>query len=350
MLAIRVLVVDDSAFMRKIISEILNQEPDIKVVATARNGLDALQKLERFDVDIVTLDLEMPVLDGLETIHRIMNTNPLPILVLSGMTQRSHDITIQALSRGAIDFIAKPSGSFSPDLPTIGKELTAKIRSLVGVKPITTKKVSSISPRVVETISESTLKRTKTSNTIVAIGSSTGGPKALEELFMQLPTDLNAGIIVIQHMPKDFTRSLATRLNSLSTIAVKEASEGDYIKDGQALVAPGGYHLVVDQQKQIRLNQEPPVKYLRPAIDVTMQSLTPVFKNKIIGVILTGMGNDGAAGMAGIKQNGGFTIAQDEATSTIYSMPRAVYQEGNADYVLPLNEIAPRILTLINEV
>ncbi len=349
-MAIRVLVVDDSAFMRKVISEILNEQEDIEVVGTARNGLDALKKLERFDVDVMTLDLEMPVLDGLETIKRVMSTKPLPILVLSGVTEHSFDITMKALSSGAVDFIAKPSGNISLDLHKISHELTAKIRSLADIKltrPAKTKlKVPTPHLKVVKPLP----LEMEVSKNIVAIGSSTGGPRALEKLFMQLPAHLNAGILVIQHMPKNFTRSLAARLNSLSSFTVKEASDGDYIKDGQALVAPGDFHLIVDNQKRVRLNQEPPVKYLRPAIDVTMLSLPNVFKNRVVGVILTGMGNDGAKGMAAIKQNGGYTITQDKATSTIYSMPRAVYNQGNADYVLPIEQIANCIVKLVNEI
>lgn len=350
-MAIRVLVVDDSAFMRKIISEILNEQEDIEVVSTARNGLDALNKLDRFDVDVITLDLEMPILDGLETIRRVMSTKPLPILVLSGITEYSLDITMKALSRGAVDFIAKPSGNISPDLHRISNELIAKIRSLADIKlkgPVKAKQ--KVPPTSHLKVTKPLPLEMGVSSTIVVIGSSTGGPRALEELFMQLPAHLNAGILVVQHMPKNFTRSLAARLDSLSPITVKEASDGDYIKDGQALVAPGDYHLIVDDQKRVRLNQEPPVKYLRPAIDVTMLSLPNAFKTRVIGVILTGMGSDGAEGMAAIKQNGGYTITQDQATSTIYSMPRAVNEQGNADYVLPIGQIANCIINLVNDI
>lgn len=347
-MAIRVLVVDDSAFMRKLISEILNEQPDIEVVSTARNGLDALKKLERYQVDVVTLDLEMPVLDGVATIERIMATHLLPILVISNWAERSFEATINALSKGAVDFIAKPSGTISLDLRKIGAELVDKVRSLAGVvvsKPVTRK----AAPRPVIQPRQRVKAKADVSDVVVVIGSSTGGPRALEELFVRLPDDLGAGILVVQHMPKNFTRSLAQRLNALSPLEVKEAEEGDTIRNGLALVAPGDYHLVVDHNKQVRLNQNPPVKYLRPSIDVTMLSLIDVFQNQVVGVILTGMGNDGSEGMSAIKRTGGYTIIQDEATATIFSMPKAVLEQGNADHILPIDQIADMIVALVNE-
>ena len=347
-MAIRVLVVDDSAFMRKLISEILNEQPDIEVVSTARNGLDALKKLERYQVDVVTLDLEMPVLDGVATIERIMATHLLPILVISNWAERSFEATINALSKGAVDFIAKPSGTISLDLRKIGAELVDKVRSLAGVvvsKPVTRK----AAPRPVIRLRQRVKAKADVSDVVVVIGSSTGGPRALEELFVRLPDDLGAGILVVQHMPKNFTRSLAQRLNALSPLEVKEAEEGDTIRNGLALVAPGDYHLVVDHNKQVRLNQNPPVKYLRPSIDVTMLSLIDVFQNQVVGVILTGMGNDGSEGMSAIKRTGGYTIIQDEATATIFSMPKAVLEQGNADHILPIDQIADMIVALVNE-
>lgn len=349
-MAIKVLVVDDSAFMRKLISEILSEHDDIKVVATARNGLDGLEKLNKYDIDVVTLDLEMPVLDGLATIEKIMSSNPLPILVLSGVTERSLDYTMKALSKGAIDFIAKPSGSISLDLRKVSEELVTKLRSLAKVTPkqYIRKPPDRTSPR--QTITSPKIKGYSVSKNIIVIGASTGGPRALEQLLVNFPPDVSAGILVVQHMPKNFTRSLAVRLDSLSALKIREANEGDYIIDGQVLIAPGDYHLKIDKNKQIMLNQEPPVKYLRPAIDVTMLSLPQVFRNHIIGVILTGMGSDGAVGMACIKEYGGYTIAQDEATSTIYSMPRAVYEQGNADYVLPLEKITDCVVSLTNKI
>lgn len=348
-MAIRVLVVDDSAFMRKLISEILNEQPDIEVVSTARNGLDALKKLERFEVDVVTLDLEMPVLDGVATIERIMATNPLPILVISNWAERSFEATINALSKGAVDFIAKPSGTISLDLRKIGTELVEKVRSLARVvvsKPVARAAIPKsgvIRPR------QRTKARAEVSDVVVVVGSSTGGPRALEELFVRLPSNIGAGLLVVQHMPKNFTRSLAMRLDALSDLEVREAQDGDTIRNGLALVAPGDYHLLIDHNKQVRLNQSPPVKYLRPSIDVTMLSLIDIFQDQVVGVILTGMGNDGAEGMAAIKHAGGYTIIQDEATSTIFSMPKAVFEQGNADYVLPIDKVANVITTLVSQ-
>lgn len=348
-MAIKVLVVDDSAFMRKVISEILSQQPDIRVVATARNGQDALTKLEKLDVDVVTLDLEMPVLDGLETLKRIMDKNPLPVIVLSSMTQRGSDITMQALSYGAVDFVPKPSGTISLDLHTVSEEIVAKVRSVAGIRVKKAKagvqQKIKFTARAVEPKRPS--KPDAISDNIVVIGASTGGPRALEEVLSALPETLNAGIIVVQHMPKGFTYSFAERLNTITGIKVKEAEEGDYVKNGHALVAPGDYHLIIDSNRQIQLNQNEPVQYLRPAVDVTMLDLPTVFGNNVVGVILTGMGRDGARGMTAIKERGGFTITQDRATSTIYSMPKAVVDAGSADYILPLHGIADCIIRLI---
>lgn len=349
-MAIKVLVVDDSAFMRKVITEILEQQPDIKVVATARNGQDALTKLQKLEIDVVTLDLEMPVLDGLSTLKEIMNTNPLPVILLSSMTQRGSETTMKALSSGAVDFVPKPSGTISLDIHKVSDELITKVRSVAGVKvkkPKTSEqKHLKFTAKTSPPIPASDLSGQVCQN-LVIIGSSTGGPRALEEIFTALPDNINAGIVVVQHMPKGFTHSFAERLNSISKVRVKEAAEGDYIKNGHALIAPGDYHLTIDSQKQIKLNQSAPVQYLRPAVDVTMLGLPNVFNSNIIGVILTGMGRDGAEGMANIKQLGGYTIAQDRATSTIYSMPKAVIDSGNADYVLPIDNIADCILKLL---
>lgn len=350
-MAIKVLVVDDSAFMRKLVSEIINEQPDMEVVATARNGQDALKKLPNLSVDVITLDVEMPVMNGLETLEQIMRTKPLPVIMLSSITQRGSEVTLAALSMGAVDFITKPSGNISLDLRIVGDDLVAKIRSVAGIKSTASFARPIIKPRLQTIQAKKTTfsSGSATSKNIVAIGSSTGGPRALEEVFNNLPANLSAGIVVVQHMPKGFTRSLAERLNAISSINVREAVDGDYIEDGVALVAPGDYHMTINEDKQVRLNQDPPVQFLRPAVDVTMLTLPDIFFSNIVGVILTGMGKDGAQGMAAIKKSGGHTIAQDQTTSTIYSMPRAVIDQDNADYVLPLYGIAEGIVKLVNK-
>lgn len=344
---IRVLVVDDSAFMRKLITEIINAEPDLEVAGFARNGEDALNKLSRLEVDVVTLDVEMPVMDGLETLERIMSENPLPVVMLSSRTRRGSETTLKALSLGAVDFVSKPAGAISLELDSIAKELTDKIRCAVlaqlpakkkaapqGAKPPVLPKLPPLAPGA--------------ASRIVVIGSSTGGPKALEEVFAHIPPNLPAGIVVVQHMPKDFTRSFAERLNSLFPFPVKEAEAGDLVENGRVYIAPGDFHLTIGQDRRIHLNQGERVMFLRPAIDVTMENLPAVYGDKIVGVILTGMGRDGAKGMAKIKQAGGVTIAQDKNTATIYSMPKAVAEEGNADYILPLEKIGGVITDLVS--
>jgi two-component system chemotaxis response regulator CheB len=347
---IRVLVVDDSAFMRKLITEIINDDPDLEVAGYARNGQDALKKLEKLDVDVVTLDVEMPVMDGLETLKRIMEMRPLPVVMLSSQTRRGSETTIHALSLGAVDFIAKPSGppgDGSSALDGVAAEIKSKVRlaATARLQPSEPAK----RPRLVKPPSLPVFDRPASGGAekIVIIGSSTGGPKALEGVFTSIPANLPAAMVVVQHMPKDFTRSFAERLNSLCPFPVKEASDGDLVENGKVLIAPGDYHLIITPDRRVKLNQDERVMFLRPAIDVTMEKLPAVYGSKILGVILTGMGRDGAKGMAEIKKAGGITIAQDKNTSTIYSMPRVVAEEGNADYILPLDQIGRVITELI---
>ncbi|NLJ80109.1 MAG: chemotaxis response regulator protein-glutamate methylesterase [Firmicutes bacterium] len=344
---IRVLVVDDSAFMRKLITQIINAEPDLTVAAVARNGRDALRKLEELEVDVITLDVEMPVLDGLETLRQIMSTRPKPVIMLSSRTKKGSDTTVHALALGAVDFISKPSGSISLDLEEISAPIVKKIRLAASAR-ISKPKEPLVPPAPSAGPPSFPPAAKGAASKIVIIGSSTGGPRAIEEVFKQIPPNLPAGILIVQHMPKDFTYSFAKRLDSLFPFPVKEAAQGDLIENGKALVAPGDFHLVVGNDRRIYLNQEERVMFLRPAIDITMQSLPRVFGNKIVGVILTGMGSDGAEGMASIKEAGGVTIAQDRSSATIYSMPRVVAENGHADYILPLNRIGESISKIIS--
>lgn len=345
MVPIRVLVVDDSAFMRKVITEIIHAETDMQVVGFARNGQDALRKLAQLEVDVVTLDVEMPVMDGLETLRHIMDENPLPVVMLSSRTKKGSETTVQALALGAVDFIAKPSGPISLDMELVAQEITHKLRLAASAQFHRPKKPSVTPKRKASLTFPEPTQGAATK--LVIIGSSTGGPKAVEEVFAHLPPNLPAGIVVVQHMPKDFTRSFAERLDSLFPFPVKEASNGDLVENGKVLIAPGDFHLMINSDRRVVLNQEERVMFLRPAVDVTMEGLPRVYGNKIVGVILTGMGRDGARGMAAIKKAGGITIAQDKNTSTIYSMPRVVAEEGNADYILPLDRIGGAITDIV---
>lgn len=344
-MAIKILVVDDSAFMRKMITEIINAQSDLEVVGTARNGRDALNKLDKLDVDVVTLDVEMPVLDGIDTLREIMSTKPRPVIMLSSRTKKGSETTIQALSLGAIDFIPKPSGAISLNLDTISDEIVHKVRLAAVARFAKKPRPATLPLKTKSKVFEA--PPAGAAEALVIIGSSTGGPRAVEEVFSSLPLNLPAGLVVVQHMPKDFTRSFAERLNNLFELPVKEAEQGDLVRNGEVLIAPGDYHLRISPERRVLLSQEERVMFLRPAIDVTMEELPQVYKNKIVGVILTGMGRDGARGMAAIKRAGGVTIAQDKNTSTIYSMPRVVAEEGNADYILPLSQIGGVIAELV---
>ncbi len=349
---IRVLVVDDSAFMRKLIVEIITGDPELEVAGYARNGKDALDKLRRLDVDVVTLDVEMPVMDGLETLKRIMETKPLPVVMLSSQTRKGSETTMQALALGAVDFITKPSGQATAgtqDLAVIAAEVTEKVRlaATARIQVAEPKK----RPAIAKPPSLPVFDRPAegAADKLVIIGSSTGGPKAVEGVLSSIPVNLPAAIVIVQHMPKEFTRSFAERLDSLFPFPVKEAGTGDLVENGKVLIAPGDYHLTITSERRIKLNQEERVMFLRPAIDVTMQNLPAIYGKNIVGVILTGMGRDGAKGMAEVKRGGGLTIAQDKSTSTIYSMPRVVAEEGNADYILPLDLIGKTITELISK-
>lgn len=344
-MAIKVLVVDDSAFMRKMITEILSSQPDLEVAGTARNGKDALSKLETLDVDVITLDVEMPVLDGIETLRAIMSKRPLPVVMLSSRTKKGSETTIQALALGAIDFIPKPSGPISLDLDTISEEIIHKVRLAASARFTKRERPDTLALKPKLKVFEK--PPVGAAQTLVIIGSSTGGPRAIETVFSNIPPNLPAGLVVVQHMPKDFTRNFAERLNNLFPIPIKEAQEGDLVQNGQVLVAPGDYHLRINHDHRIALSQEERVMFLRPAIDITMETLPLTYRNRVVGVILTGMGRDGARGMAAIKRAGGVTIAQDKETSTIYSMPRIIAEEGNADYILPLSQIGGVITDLV---
>jgi len=358
---IRVLVVDDSAFMRKVISDMINADPEMQVVDTARDGEEALSKIEQLKPDVVTLDVEMPKMNGIEVLRRLMPTNPVPVVMVSSLTQEGAEITIEALTLGAVDFVAKPAGAAALGIQQLAGELRSKIRAAAlarltgpsGVTLVVSLQHAEASLRR----TEQRLKRVSASPQLassraagtqgaklVIIGSSTGGPSALQRVVPNLPQGLNAGVLIVQHMPPGFTRSLANRLAQLSKVKVSEAQPGDKIEPGVALVAPGGYHMVVNRDRAITLDSGPYVHGVRPAVDVTMESAARVFGNKCLGVILTGMGSDGTRGAGLIRRAGGKVFAQDEETSVVYGMPRSVVDAGLADKVLPIDEVADAIV------
>lgn len=343
---IDVLVVDDSAYMRKVITNMLQSDEDIFVVDTARDGQDALEKIKQWKPQVVTLDVEMPRMDGLTALQKIMQECPTAVVMLSSLTQEGSETTIKALTLGAVDFVPKPSGAISLDIAKVKEDLLAKIKvaARASLKNVgTAAHVTAEKPARPPMGAPVGGKPDK----LVVIGSSTGGPNALQQVVPRLPADLQAGVLIVQHMPAGFTNSLAIRLNDISGLPVKEAAEGDAVRTGHVYIAPGGHHMALDNKLTIRLNDGPPVHSVRPAVDVTMESVIENFKGTVIGVILTGMGYDGAKGMAAIKRVGGKTIAQNEATCVVYGMPRVVVESGKADKVLPITEIAQGIVDML---
>lgn len=346
---ITVLVVDDSFFMRNMISDMLNSDPDIKVIDTAKNGKDALEKLEELKPDVITLDLVMPGLTGLETLKIIMSEYPTPVVMLSAYTAKGAAITIRCLDSGAIGFVLKPSGVVSMDIEKVKDELIEEIKK---ASRVNVKKIKSILTR--KRIKQFLEPHVVVKEKVVVIGASTGGPSALELVLSELPFNFPAAILVVQHMPAKFTRSFAERLDRESELSVKQAEDGDVIEPGKAYVAPGDSHMRVKNKKikgkvraVISLNKKPLVHGLRPSIDVTMKSVAEVYGENAVGVLLTGMGEDGVEGMDAIKTKGGKTIAQDEATSLIYGMPKKVVENGDADHVLPVFKISQEIIHLL---
>ncbi len=352
---IKVLVVDDSAFMRKIIGDIVSGDNELELVGIARNGKDALSKIGVLKPDVMTLDVEMPVLNGLETLRQLMGIGPLPVIMVSSHTRQGSETTLEALSAGAVDFVAKPSiikGESREELETMLPQkikTAAKARLFPGLQEDESP-VAAGKERVAAAIAGQGGAYPKAggmTNYVVAIGASTGGPRALENVFRGFPEDLPAAIMVTQHMPAGFTESLAKRLDRVSKLKVKEAGGGERIFPGQAYVAPGGYHLLV-KGGQTQLSSTPPVQHVRPSVDVMMESIAQYYGPSAIGVLLTGMGKDGAEGMAQIKRNGGKTIVQDPATAVIASMPQAAIKNGAADEIVPLDKIAAGVTRLLH--
>lgn len=340
---IRALVVDDSFFMRKLISDMLNSDPSVEVIDTARDGAEAIRKVKKEKPDVVTLDLVMPGLDGLATLKRIMAESPTPVIMLSGYTKKGADVTLDCLEAGAVSFILKPSGSLSLDIDKVREQLLGEIKASANVN------VKKIKPLPVQKPIKCKVKPGK--KRIVVIGASTGGPSSLELLMSTIPASFTVPILIVQHMPAKFTQSLAEHLNKNCVLSVKEAEDDDVIQANNAYVAPGDFHMVVKTKKTgghtkhvISLNRDPPVNRFRPSIDVTMQSVAEVYGGNTIGIILTGIGKDGMMGMKAIKENGGKTIAQDEESSLVFGMPRAVIENGYADEVLSLPNIGEGII------
>lgn len=345
---IKVLVVDDSVLIRKILTDILESDDEIKVIDTARNGKEALEKIELLKPDLVTLDIEMPIMDGITTLKQIVSKHKIPVIMVSSLTYEGAELTLEALDIGAVDFLPKPTNIFSIKQEDIKHQIVEKVKVAAKSKFYAIKPVAEVKKQY-EIIKKKKLLNTKFDN-IVAIGTSTGGPRALQMLIPQFPADINASIVIVQHMPAKFTKSLADRLDSISSVKVKEAEEGEILQRGHAYIAPGDYHLKILKEKDnlvVRLDKEPEVLGLRPTVDKMMDSIAKIDGYNKIGVILTGMGSDGKKGIRSIKESGGFTIAQDEATSVVFGMPKAAISTNCIDIVLPIDKIGEKILSKV---
>lgn len=349
---IKVLIVDDSAFMRKVLSDIISNSDKMEVAGTAKNGEDAIIKIKSLKPDVVTLDVEMPVMDGLTALKTIMSEFPLPVVMLSSVTKEGADATLKALELGAIDFISKPSSIFKVNTGDMVTEINEKILVASKVKFRTITRSSS--PKPVEAVVTRTVprsgdgKRGSRIDKIIAIGTSTGGPKALQEVVPKLPGSLNASAIIVQHMPPKFTKSLAERLDGMSEFTVKEAEDREMLKPGYAYIAPGDQHLKLKRlgaDYQIVLTKEPPVTGHRPSVDAMYYSLADLGLFNIIAVIMTGMGSDGAKGLERIKQEtNGHIIAQNEETCVVYGMPKSAVKIGVVDKECDLQQIPNEIV------
>lgn len=334
----KVLVVDDSALIRRIVRDILESDPRFTVVGAARDGQDALEKIEKLAPQLVTLDVEMPRMGGLEALKEIIRLYRLPVIMLSSLTQRGSAVTVEALAHGAVDFVPKPDMTATDARNSLARELLQKAAAAAGAQiiPLPAARRQPVSQP----------QATQAARRVVAVAASTGGPRALESIITALPGDLAAAVLVTQHMPPVFTKALAERLNKLSALEIKEAENGEPLLNGKVYVAPGNFHLEVDSRHCTRLTQSPPVEYVRPSATVMMRTVAEVYRSHALGVILTGMGKDGKEGIAAIKRQGGVTLAQDEATSVIFSMPKAAIQAGVVDRVLPLGELPGMVTAL----
>jgi two-component system chemotaxis response regulator CheB len=350
-----VLVVDDSALMRNLITKMIENAPGLEVGATAMNGKFALQKLESLQPDVILLDLEMPEMNGIEFLEqRRIRKIDIPVIILSSIAERGAAITMEALNLGASDFVQKPSGSVSVDIHTVQEQVTRLLSAYGGAYRRRKGKRSILAES--NALPETTFKNSPTNppaqlrrpaNTeIIAIGISTGGPDALRVVFSKLDADLKTPILVVQHMPPGFTNEFAKSLDKICPLTVKEADEGDAIQPGRILIAQGAKHLTVERRAAgsiVHLTDDPPVSGHRPSADVLFASVAMAYTNHALGVIMTGMGRDGAHQLGTIYKEGGMTLGQDEATAVVYGMPRVAYEMGHVMEQVPLEKMGPRI-------
>ncbi len=356
---IKVMIVDDSAFIRAALTKIINNGRGMEVIGTASNGREALERLPVLKPDVITLDVEMPEMDGITALAEIMRKHPTPVIMCSYLTKKQADITLKCLDLGAIDIIAKPDDLGDESLNQIRYQIYQKIRAADGanvsirkngIDTVTSSLMTNVNV-VIDKVSTSLgqpLFRPKSNvNKIVAIGTSTGGPRALLEVLQLLPANLDAAVVVVQHMPAQFTAAMANRFDGICPIAIKEAAEGDSLENGLVLIAPGGFHLHINKEKKVYLTNDPPILGVRPAVDPMFEDVAEIFGRNCLGVVLTGMGRDGTYGSSMIKELGGTIYVQDEASCVVYGMPRSVVEANMSDKTVLLNEMANSITSWV---
>lgn len=346
---VKVLIVDDSAFMRNTLSRMISSDPGIDVIGIARDGIEAVEKVLALKPDLVTLDVEMPRMDGIEALKQIMDKYPVPVLMVSSLTLEGAQTTLDALEIGAVDFIPKNLSDLSINIVKIKDTLIDKIKHLGKIR-VAKRKINH--PTKPIAMPQKTQQYTSSRRVgIVAIGSSTGGPKALQNIISAIPADFPVPIVIAQHMPAAFTGPFAERLNQIGAIHVKEAEDGEIITKGVIYIAPGGSHMGVIRKKiiesRISIIKDTGEYIYKPSVDVLMQSVVDNFSGRVLGVILTGLGNDGENGMREIKNKGGRTLAESEETCIVYGMPRAAVEAGIVDKVVPLNEMAGELINAV---
>ncbi|MCS6293978.1 MAG: chemotaxis response regulator protein-glutamate methylesterase [Nitrospira sp.] len=348
MAKIRVLNVDDSALMRQVLAQLLSKDPGIEVIGSAPDPYIAREKIKALNPDVITLDVEMPKMDGLTFLEKLMRGRPMPVVMVSSLTEAGCQTTLRALELGAVDYITKPKIDLRDGMEGIADDLIEKVKAAAIAKIRgAANGAGHTQPRQATPLASAMIK---TTDTIIAIGSSTGGTEAVKEVLEVLPPN-TPPILITQHMPEHFTKTWADRMNQICRISVKEAQDGDSVLPGHALIAPGSYHMTLVRsgaRYSVRINQEPPVNRHRPSVDVMFDSVARYAGGNAVGVILTGMGGDGAKGMLAMKQAGAYTIAQDEASCVVFGMPKEAIKLGGVDKILPLGDIAGAVLTHVS--
>ena len=357
---IKVLVVDDSAFMRKSLTLILESDPDIKVINTARDGLEGVELAKKLKPDIITLDIEMPKMDGLTALKKIMEENPTPVLMVSSLTTEGADSTVKAMQLGAVDFIAKEVSFVSVNIIKIKEDIIRKVKAIVQQNRFKSRmnRLRSISGKETRPLSGVTktvgrVEIPKIGFRAIVMGISTGGPFSLQKIIPLLSPNLGVPIFLVQHMPPKFTKSLAERLNSMSQIEVKEAEDNETVRSNVVYIAPGGVHMKIKgngiNNVKIEISEQPADSLNKPSVDVMAMSVLRIYGKNTLGVIMTGMGRDGSEAIGELKKLGGYAIAQDEESCVVYGMPKAIVDSGYADAVLPLEKIPITINSLFNK-